>query len=322
LTRQAQLEIAVIGAGAMGSLHCRIVSQHPWTSLACLVDPDRAVGERVARQFGTRWVADLDSFALVDAVIVASPTEVHEQWVARVLEAGTPVLVEKPMALDVRHVEQMVAESERRDVPITCGFVERWNPAVLLALEVIEHPVHFQAVRHSPYAPRIKTGVAGDLLIHDVDLALRIAGSDPVAVTASTTVVDPRSLPGAEDLAEAHLRFDRNADRPDMIATASASRIAQRKIRSISVTEIDRTIELDLLRQDVTIYKHVDNALLEDSGGYRQQTVIDIPVIPVRKEPLARQLDHFVELVNGKVDAAEERRSLVPPHRVIAGLRT
>jgi predicted dehydrogenase len=316
MATSGELAVAVVGAGAMGSLHCRVVAQNPGTTLACIVDPREDAGRHMAAQFGTRWLPDLDSFALVDAVIVATPTEIHEPWVERVLAAGKPVLVEKPMSLDLAEAEQMVKEAEQRDLPIMCGFVERWNPAVMLALQITDAPVHFQAIRHSPYAPRIRTGVSGDLLIHDVDLAIRFAGADPIAASASMRTFDPRSDQQAEDIADAHLTFPNG-----MMATASASRIAHRKVRSIAINELDRTLELDLLRQDVTVYRHIDNALLEDSGGYRQQTVIDIPVMPLRKEPLQSQLDHFVALARGESDHDTERASLLAPHRVLSLLR-
>ena len=80
----------------------------------------------------------------------------------------------------------------------------------------------------------------------------------------------------------------------------------------------DEEIELDLVRQDITIYRHVGNAPAEDNGrGYSQQTVIDIPVIRFQREPLASQLDRFVDMLDGVVDPAEERASLLPPHQLL-----
>jgi hypothetical protein len=81
---------------------------------------------------------------------------------------------------------------------------------------------------------------------------------------------------------------------------------------------VDRVIEVDLLRQGVTLYRHIDgDAATEDGLGYRQQTVIEIPALVNMGEPLGAQLNRFVDLIEGTVDAAEERASIMPAHRVI-----
>src|SRR4029453_2272114 len=83
----------------------------------------------------------------------------------------------------------------------------------------------------------------------------------------------------------------------------------------------ERLVEVDLVRQDLTVYRHVENEPLHDNGpGYRQQTIIDIPTIHQPREPLAPQLDRFVALVRGAVDPESELGSLLPPHRLINDL--
>jgi predicted dehydrogenase len=306
----ALVRVALVGAGAMGSLHARVARQHPRVDLAAIVDIDDTAGRALAERFDCPYRDDI-SPAAVDAVIVASPTGTHRHWVTRALDAGLPVLVEKPMALDLADTRVMIDRAAARDVPIMCGFVERWNPAVMLALEIVKAPLYLQAFRHSPYAPRIRGGVTGDLLIHDIDLALRFFGGSPIDVRSCLAHFHPQSEAGAEDVAEAQLTFAGGG-----LATVSANRIAQQKIRQLRVHDLERMLEVDLLRQDVTVYRHVGNEF-EDSGAYRQQTVIDIPVIANRREPLVAQLDHFIALVEGNVDHAAERASLLPPHEVI-----
>jgi hypothetical protein len=108
---------------------------------------------------------------------------------------------------------------------------------------------------------------------------------------------------------------------PSGLATVSASRLGQRKVRSLVVSELDRLIEIDLLRRDVTIYRHVSHdSATPDGLGYRQQTVIEIPELVSAREPLATQLDRFLDLLAGKVDPATERESILPSHRVVASV--
>ena len=307
---RAQLRVALVGAGAMGSLHARVLSQHPQVQLAAIVDIDESAGRALADRFDCPYRGDLDAGAF-DAVVVASPTETHLDWVLRALELRLPVLVEKPMGLDLTDARSMVERAATLDVPITCGFIERWNAAVMLAIDIVKEPVYLQAFRHSPYVARIRGGVTGDLLIHDVDLALRFFGGSPTHVQAHLGFFHPQSESTAEDVAEAQLTFAGGG-----LATVSASRIGQQKVRQLRVHDLDRMLEIDLLRQDVTVFRHVGNEF-EESGAYRQQTVIDIPVIANRREPLVAQLDHFVELVEGHVDHAGERATLLAPHEVI-----
>jgi predicted dehydrogenase len=309
----APVRIAIVGSGAMGALHARVVSQSMEAELACVIDPDREAGEALAERWRSRWFADLDSFRGIDALIVASPTGSHVEWATRALNEGKPVLVEKPIAEKLSDVDTLLDLARRVGVPLSCGLLERFNSAIVTAVEIVESPTHVVTVRHSPYLPRIASGVAYDLLIHDVDFMLRLAGSMPQDVTAHFSYAHPYSQPEAEDVIEASLQFD------GMLASLSASRISQRKLRSLVIYELERMIEVDLVRQDITVYRHVGADFLEDGGhGYRQQTVMEIPVVQNAREPLVSQLEHFVALASGEVDATEELESLRAPHAVVA----
>lgn len=305
--------IAIVGAGTMGGLHARVVSTSRRAELAGIVDPDATTAAEVARRWDVPYVSDLDDLRDVHAVIVAAPSATHHDLATRIIGAGLPVLVEKPVCPDLDDAIAVVAAAERAGVPLMCGLLERFNPAVLTVLALLEEPVHVIATRHSPYAPRIATGVGWDLLVHDVDLALRCFGAEPERVSSERGYFHPKSRAGAEDVAEAVLGF-----RGGRLATVSASRIGQRKVRSVTIAEVDRLLELDLLRNDVTIHRHVSNDLGADGRGYRQQSVIEIPALVSNAEPLAAQLDHFLDLVEGRADLDAERHSILPAHRVVA----
>ncbi|TYP80679.1 Gfo/Idh/MocA family protein [Blastococcus xanthinilyticus] len=306
--------IAVVGAGAMGALHARVIQSSPRAELAVVVEPAEAVGRAVAERFGARWAPDLSGLDGADAVVVAAATSAHHPIALEVIGAGLPLLVEKPLADSLADSEAIVAAAAAADVPIMCGLLERYNSAVATAARLTRDPVHVNAQRHSPYAPRIRTGVAWDLLVHDVDIALGLLGDQPSSVAAQFGHFHPSSASDAEDVAEVQLGFPGGR-----LAALSASRIGQRKVRSVTITEVDRAIEVDLLRQAVTIYRHVAGEAATDDGlGYRQQTVIEIPMIAPLGEPLAAQLAHFVDLLEGAADPAAERAAILPAHRVVA----
>lgn len=303
--------IGLVGAGSMGQLHARVIANDPATELVWVADPDRVAGTAVADRFGSRWIAEPD-LAAVDAVVVAAPTHLHHAIAVEVISAGTALLLEKPLADTVAESRDLVERARRAGSVLMCGLLERFNPAVRTAAAIAREPVHVTSVRHSPYAPRITTGVGGDLLIHDVDLVVRLMGDEPVAVAGTTGLFEPRSRPGCEDVAEATLQFSGGR-----LASLSASRIAQRKVRALTIAELERVIEVDLLRQDITVYRHVQGNEFDEDAGYSQQTIIDIPVVRFLGEPLQLQLQHFLAMVEGRVDAAAELDGVLAAHVVV-----
>jgi hypothetical protein len=106
------------------------------------------------------------------------------------------------------------------------------------------------------------------------------------------------------------------------IATVSASRIGQRKIRSLTIQELERSIELDLSRKGVTIYRHISHDSGSDGRGHRRQTMIKVSELVTAREPLATQLARFLDLIDGKIDLDEERTSILPYHRAVAAARS
>lgn len=309
--------LLLIGSGAMGSLHARVIQESGVAQLAGLVEKNEKVGRAAAERFDTTAYTDIPDLGKYDGVIIAAPTEFHFEIAKIVLESGTPLLIEKPISDSWQRTEEILASAAETGTPLMCGLLERFNPAVMTALAMVDEPHYFSAVRHSPYAPRIRTGVAWDLLIHDVDLACRLFESEATRTTGLTTTFHPQSVLGADDVAEAVLSFG-----PDQIAHVSASRTSQRKIRTITIQDSDKLIEADLLRRDVTVYRHVsDQAADSDGRGYRQQTVIEIPELVSNTEPLRAQLDRFLGLINGSVDLDEERRSIAPAHKAVDALK-
>lgn len=314
-----QKRILVVGAGVMGSYHARVISQSSRASLAGIVDMSPEAGKALSERFQTTWYSEMPDLTNIDGVVVAAPTEVHFDVASLVLDAGVALLLEKPLTSELATAETLVNYSAAHEIPLMCGFLERYNPAILTAMQIVRDPVHLSATRHSPYAPRIKTGASWDLLVHDVDLLNRFVNdAEPEKIQGQLGYFHPDSLDSSEDVAECLIKFSNGA-----IGQASASRVGHRKIRTLSVTESNRLIEIDLLRKDVTVYTNVADQMVEEANrGYRQQTVIEIPEIISSQEPLSAQLDRFLDLIEGKVDPVEERQTLLPAHRIISQINS
>ena len=335
------LRLALIGAGRMGAHHARVVSQSPGVALDVVIDRDAGRAELVASLGGARHGTDCDLALGCDAAIVATNAETHSDVAATLLGAGIPLLVEKPLSPLLGEARLIVEASCRLGVPVSCGFVERYNPVVRTAERLMQEDfgpaLHLVAIRHSPPpeaplkapdnpeaalkaldngdANRVQTGlsVVHDLLIHDVDLALRLSAGGWTGQAVGGIWASPWTA--TAEIADCTLLLSGGA-----VATCSASRMSQRKVRSLSVATERAMLELDLLRRTITVYQHVGHLTALDDAGYRAQTVMDLPFVREAGEPLALQLAHFLALVRGEADPDLERASLLGPHEAVAVL--
>jgi predicted dehydrogenase len=308
----SSLRVALVGAGQMGANHARVVAESSRATLGVVIDVDPSSAHQLAHRYGVPASVDVTDAIKCDAAILATSTSAHAATAMKLLEEGIPLLIEKPIATNENDVDRVCAMSKMSSVPITCGFVERFNPVLDATMNLLtEDPIHIVTLRHSPLTPRIGDSVIYDLLIHDIDLALRFMEGHAV-----TKVTGVSWSPGTAELAEVadcSLLF-----RGGGVATLSASRFGQRKLRSVQIFTPTTLAELDLLRSDLTIYRHVRHEQPDDLYAltYRSETIIDIPFVRHAGEPLARQFDHFLDLVSGRTDPADEIATIVEPHRI------
>lgn len=296
----------------MGANHARIISESDRADLAVVFDANKSVCEQAARMWGSRSASDISELDGCDAVIVASSTASHAMVADRFLSLGIPLLVEKPLCNTLNETLLLIQRAAESKVPIMCGFVERFNPAVNTALNMIDGPVrHLSSYRHSPFNPRASSGVVTDLLIHDLDLTARVAPSSlPTSVGSALWSPSENSF---VETADCTLQYG-----GQMTALQSASRWGQRKIREIKISTDSLLLEIDLLRVTVTAYKN------KSQGGgspsepmtYRSETVIEVPFVRHAGEPLALQFDHFLDLVSSAADMTQELATIEAPHQL------
>ncbi len=284
------VSVAVIGAGFMGTNHARVLSALQGARLAAIVDPDPARGRLVAAEFGCDYAASMEDIAVqVDAAIIATPTETHRSVGAQALARGWHILVEKPFAPSVREAEELVSAAKDARRTLAVGHIERFNPACLDLPSFVTEPLFIQTRRLSPFSERVKEGVVRDMMIHDVDLVLWLAHSEPIRVAADVSLW--RS--DTEDLAIATVVFESG-----LVAHMTATRIGQDKVRQIDILQPNSLVNVDLLRQDITIRRQA-TAEYPETGARRlkEASVMEIPYLEHRGEPLWLELQDFVEAV-------------------------
>jgi len=312
------LRLGIVGAGIMGANHARLARGVPDATVTHVVDPDVARARRLASAVGAEAVADVASLVdVVDAAVVAAPSGLHHDVALDLMKAGIHVLVEKPLATTVADAEALAEAAEVNGVTLMVGHVERFNPAVLELDQLLGDVVHVAAARISPYSPRITDDVVTDLMIHDLDVVRSIAGCAVVDVQCMAMPV--RS--DVPDLACALLRFESG-----MTANLTASRVGQQKIRELRITQPDRYVTVDLVRQDVTINRVEHSEFLSAEGArYRQSGVVEIPFLEHQGEPLLLELQEFVRAASTgttpRVTAADGVEALRLVERVRAAAR-
>ena len=242
------LKTAVVGAGAFGRHHVRNYAQLPEAELVCVVDQDPVKRAAVSEQYGVRTVATIDDLPDdIDAVSVAVPTRFHHEVALPLLERGVSVLVEKPMVRTVEEGRSLIAAAEASGAVLSVGHVERFNPAAraLRAHEI--QPRYIDASRVAPFSFRsADVGVVLDLMIHNIDIVLHLARSEPVRVEAVGVPV----LTEHEDIANARVVFANGC-----VASLTASRVAMKTERKVRVFSADSYLTLDLGAREGCLYR-------------------------------------------------------------------
>jgi predicted dehydrogenase len=304
--------IALVGAGTMGTNHARVVSESPRATLGVVIDQDADRAKQLAERYGFASSTDVSDAARCDAAILATSTAAHAEIALYLLEHGIPLLIEKPIASNLEDVERVCATAKRLGVPLSCGFVERFNAVLDTTRQLLtEDPIHIVTMRHSPHTPRVANSVVYDLLIHDIDLVLRFMRNRKVSKVAGASWSPAAGVPA--EVADCTLQFEDGG-----VATLSASRAGQRKLRSVQIFTPSILADIDLLRADLTIYRNVRHEQPDDPRAltFRAETIVDIPFVRHTSEPLARQFDHFLDLVSGDADRHEEMDGIIPPHEI------
>ena len=244
--------VAVIGAGRMGKLHARVISQMPGTELVCVVDTKPGEAEAVAKSLNCQaFTDDTKAVSLVDAAIISVPTIHHIQAARPFVEAGKHVLIEKPLFNDVAPAEELIALARKTGATIHVGHTERFNPAVLAISKYSIRPKFIEAHRVSPFTFRsADVGVVLDMMIHDIDLVLMLAGSK----VASLHAVGVNVLGKHEDICNARLIFENGC-----VANLTASRLAVKTERRMRIFSEEAYLSVDYARKLGTVIKKSKN---------------------------------------------------------------
>ncbi len=326
--------VAVVGAGKMGKLHARILSEMDQAELVCVVDTNPAAADALAKQRSCKAIYQAtDAIDMVDAAVIAVPTVSHVQVATPFVEAGKPVLIEKPIANDPAEAEQLIKLAAKTHTGVQVGHTERFNPAVVAMQKHAIKPKFIEAHRISPFTFRAAdVGVVFDMMIHDIDLILMLVQGNVEQVDA----VGVNVIGEHEDICNARLAFDNGC-----VANITASRLAiktERKMRIFSeeayitvdyarklgiVIEKSRNLDLIHMAREMDID---DLAELAEQVDYKELLTVEELVVDDTTEPLHRQAEAFCQTVmNGRppeVSAEEGLAAIRVAKRIVDTIKS
>jgi predicted dehydrogenase len=296
-----KLKCAVIGTGYLGKFHAEKYASLPDCELVAVVDINESAAKDVAEKHGATVLTDYQSLlGQVDAVSIVVPTTLHHQVSKDFLNAGTHVLVEKPITVTVAEADELIAIAREKNLILQVGHLERFNPAVL-GLDKEEKPLFIESHRLSPFNPRANdVSVVLDLMIHDIDIILALVDSEVEHIDASGTAV----LTQGTDIANARLKFKNGC-----VANVTASRISMKMERKMRMFRPSSYVSVDF-----------QNRVLTKHRTGKKEMFPGIPEIETEEsvfesgDALLEEIKHFVNCIhtgdNPLVSGVAGRRAL------------
>jgi predicted dehydrogenase len=247
------------------------------------IDEERVLG--VAENLGVPAYTNIDTFldeARPDALSIVVPTVNHFEVSKKAMERDVNLLIEKPVTAKTEEAEELLRMASDRNLVLQVGHIERFNSAIQQVREMVHDPIFIQSRRVGPFSPRIgDVGVVLDLMIHDIDIILSLVHSPIADISAMGRCLRT----SYEDVASAQIRFESGT-----IAHILVSRVSEKRMRTLEITEPERYLMVNYETQDVTLHHCVQQQ------GRGLVEVVEHPVFP-KREPLKLELQDFVRCV-------------------------
>jgi predicted dehydrogenase len=291
------LRIGVVGTGAFGRNHLRVISQCERAAIAGVLDIDPTRAADAAKAYNCAIFHSLEELAAnAQGAVVATPTVTHSEIGCCLMELGLDVLVEKPIAHSIPAAQDLVETAKRTGKILQVGHLERYNPAVLALTEIATKPLFFEIHRLSEFSPRsLDVDVVLDLMIHDLDIVLALTRETPEEIRAAgISILTPKV-----DIANVRLQFPGGC-----VANLTASRVSTERVRKLRLFQPHEYISLDYTRRDAVRFR-VKPAILEPAltpvlePALTRRAAIDFSPLPVTPgEPLRLEIEGFLEAIS------------------------
>jgi len=300
--RRPPIRIGVLGAGSWGINHVRALAAEPRCRIVAVAEPDQAKRGLIAEIApGARWTASADPIVQspeIDAVVIASPARTHVELAIAALDAGTHVLIEKPLARSVADARRVAAAAARAGTVGMVGHLMVFHPAVRRIRELLRsgslgRPFYVHAMRVNLGRLRSDETALWCFGPHDLSMLDHILGEHPATASACGTAV---LQPGIEDIVFVTLRYPSG-----ILANLHLSWLSPRKERRFTLVGSQKMVELDdVSPQKLRIYDKGYDRPPEFTQFGEFLTIRDgdvhIPQVSM-EEPLRAELRHFLDCI-------------------------
>lgn len=304
-----RLKVGVIGVGYLGRFHAEKYASLPNVELVSVSDCDAARAEEVANGLNTSACTDFTSLiGRVEAVSIVVPTVMHYTVAKQCLAAGMHVLLEKPITATIEQADELIDLAEQKGVVLQIGHIERFNPAITAVMSRLDSPRYMTAERSAPFTIRCTdVSVVHDLMIHDIDIVMELAGADPVELSAAGASVITEEI----DAAAARIVFSNGC-----VADVAANRISEEKKRVLRIFDRDALYTSDFQAQKAWVSRRRDGSVCELAAH-------EIPT--ERRDTLMEEIKSFIESIEKgtppAVSGRDGRRALALAHRIVENIK-
>lgn len=239
------MRCAVVGVGYLGNFHAQKYKNNPKAELVGVYDSHEATAQKVAKDLNVRCFKSLEEMRdQVQAVTIAAATQAHFEIAKFFLRNKIAVNVEKPMTATLEQAESLLQLVQETGIPLSVGHIERFNPSIVELRKNLQSPLHFEFKRLAPFKLRgSDVSVLYDLMIHDLDLALWLTGSEPV----SWIVKGSKLISKEWDTCQATFKMKNG-----ITATIEVSRVSPVTQRSIKVTQAKSILSVNTGSLEIT----------------------------------------------------------------------
>ncbi|HET9454482.1 MAG TPA: Gfo/Idh/MocA family oxidoreductase [Gemmatimonadaceae bacterium] len=285
----------MIGAGALGFHHVRLLRNAPGATLVGFHDGNAERAAQVSKELGARAFPSLDALlGEIEAAVIVVPTPAHHAVARQALERGVHLLIEKPITTTLEQADELLSIAGQKGALLQIGHVERFNQALRAAQPYLDAPRFIESERLATFNPRgSDVAVVLDLMIHDIDLvhALvrdRVTDVRAVGVGVLTQV----------DMTNAWLQFANGA-----VANIKASRVSRDRSRKLRIFQRNGYFSLDLAAGGGEFYRlrrDVDLAALAKAAQPIEKFVERVKLKAPEGEPLRLEHESFIAAIQGK----------------------
>ena len=278
------MKIIQIGTGGWGKNHARILSE--LGVLVAICDANIEKSKEYGEKYSVNYYQSLDELLKLeefDGAFVVTPTSTHTEIAMKLLESKKHVFVEKPMTYKSEDGLKLAKLAEKNKVILTCGYIERFNPAVNVVKKMVENKKYGELVmlefhRENRMPLHIKdVGIIYDTSVHDIDTANWLFNEMPQVVFARSGKIRHER----EDFANIMLGY-----KNDKVAIISSNWITPKKVRKFSAVCTEAIISSDFISQEIIVEKDEEVERIENE----------------KQEPLLKEIQNFLDAIYNKTE--------------------